>query len=165
MEKKNEYRKATSITIPVYLIELYKADGLVLSHFVEAALIDYYNVKTKDSAEIVKEKQKLIDDLKSLDASKKAYLKEMESKKAKIEFKIAQLEDKEKIVIEDEKENDIYLKISQFLNDNEYTPLKQFIESAKDFIDSENLKIDVNLLLNLKNGKKYDIDTIKEMIE
>lgn len=165
MEKKNEYRKATSITIPVYLIELYKADGLVLSHFVEAALIDYYNVKTKDSAEIVKEKQKLIDDLKSLDASKKAYLKEMESKKAKIEFKIAQLEDKEKIVIEDEKENDIYRKISQFLNDNEYTPLKQFNESAKDFIDSENLKIDVNLLLDLKNGKKYDIDTIKEMIE
>lgn len=165
MEKKNEYRKTTSITIPVYLLELVKADGLVLSYFVETALIDYYNVKTKDSAEIVKEKQKLIDDLKSLDASKKAYLKEMESKKAKIEFKIAQLEDKEKIVIEDEKENDIYLKISQFLNDNEYTPLKQFIESAKDFINSENLKIDVNLLLNLKNGKKYDIDTIKEMIE
>ena len=69
------------------------------------------------------------------------------------------------MVIEDEKENDIYRKISQFLNDNEYTPLKQFNESAKDFIDSENLKIDVNLLLDLKNGKKYDIDTIKEMIE
>jgi hypothetical protein len=161
-----EIRKTTTITLPIDLYELVKNDKLVLSYFVESALRDYYNVKTKETEEIMRERQELENKLSILESDKDNYLKNHEIKKAEINFKLSQLEEQEKSAIENDSRNDKLDRLLKFLRVNRDSPAKQFNESAELFIEENNLEMTIEDLKVLKdNVNPLTMDNLKEFIE
>ena len=169
--KNKELKVQKSINIPAYLNELVVNDGgMVLSHFVESALVDYYNAKTKESAEITKQKQELEQELKTLESNKNQYLKEYELKKAEINFKISQLTDKEAIAIKNENINDLLNDVLMFLKTNKNSPENEYKKFAEQFLKEKDyssiLIDDVDDMIVLRNEiKPINLETLKEFLD
>jgi len=145
-----EVRKTTTITLPVDIYELVKNDNLILSHFVENALRDHFELRTKESSEIMKIKQQLENELEILENNKENYIKEFESKKADINFKLSQLDDKKKEAIEIDLNNDKLDKLVSFLKLNKSSRRAEFIKDGKNFINENDVDITIEKLLHLK---------------
>ena len=137
----SEIRKRTSITLPADLYELVKKDsGLVLSYFVESALRDYYNLKTKSSNDLIKEKQLINNELEVLNTNKESYINEYELNKSKLESRLKQIDNlmEENVIVNNERE--LLNKIAEFLIDNKNIRGDEFFNKAGIFIEENNIK-------------------------